>query len=358
MSLHFKDLMLAMGMLKGFNPVLGMECAGVVEEVGPGVDSVSVGQPVICMALAASRGSQRHSMLGTTAVVNAAAVFPRPARLSPAEASGFYGVMATAYYALVVQAGLKAGETVLIHSAAGGVGQSAVQLAQHLGARVVASAGSDTKRRMLQERFGLPAACVIDSRNPRGYVKAVKAATGGEGVHVVLNSVAGLGMEQSLLCLCKKGRFVEIGKVDILGDNKLGLLALKENISLHSVHLDLLQESHPKDVAAAVLKCAELLESGELTAIETTEFPASQVRQLGHSVSCLNCLSPPLPPPSSLTHCHISSRFQGRHLHCSCTPVFEAKSCSWNGSGPALMVLPCAGRIGGCCCRPRRHSST
>jgi NADPH:quinone reductase-like Zn-dependent oxidoreductase len=129
--------------------------------------------------------------------------------LSPAFISSFV-VFGTVLLGLRDLAKVKAGETVLIHGAAGGVGQAAIKFLQHLGATIIASC-SKPKQPNLRELFGLE--LFIDSRAPELYYSEVMKLTKGAGVNVVLNSVSGKGLTESLRCLSHNGRFVEIGKV-------------------------------------------------------------------------------------------------------------------------------------------------
>lgn len=278
-SMHFKDVMLAMGMLRGFKPILGMEASGTVLAVGAQAAAqypeLRPGRQVLCVSMTTDQGESRRALFGTVAVADARSVFPLPNGISLEQGAGFLGVYATAWYALTHIGRLRAGETALIHSAAGGVGQSAVQIAHDLGAQVIGSAGSEAKREFL--RTGLGIVGVLDSHQPETFVADVMRLTDGRGVDLVLNSLAGEGLRASLRCLRPGGRHVEIGKRDMLEDSQLGLRLLKDNISLHSVHLDLLAESHPAVVRALVEECAARLASGQARSLPATVFEAADV---------------------------------------------------------------------------------
>ena len=278
-SLHFKDIMLALGMLPGFTPIIGMECAGEIIEVGSAVagdyPELKPGAEVVCLSMATDGGETRHGLFATTAIVDARCALIRPPGFSDAEAAGFLGVYSTAWYALHDIARLAAGETVLIHSAAGGVGLAAVQIGRSLGAEVLASAGSVEKRAYLRDELGI--GCVLDSRRPGTFVDAVREHTGGPGVNAVLNSLSGEGLTESLRCLAPCGRHVEIGKRDILQDRPMGLAGLQNNISFLSVHLDILDESHPERLRELAKTCLERLSSGAAEPIPSVSFPAREV---------------------------------------------------------------------------------
>ena len=277
-SLHFKDVMLAMGMLKGFTSTLGNELVGVVESIGAAVpEKIKVGDRVIVMSMEASTSDDaskgmEDTLLATMIKVNHSKVFAvKGSEYTAAQIAGFTGVMATAWYALVHKAGLRKRDIVLVHSALGGIGQSAIQIAKLKGATVVASAGTAEKRARLKSEFGV--AHVLNSRDPSSFTQEIMAFTDGRGVDVVLNSLANSGQTESLRCVAAGGRFVEIGKVDILENKALSIGLFKNNISFLSVHLDYLEKTHPEIVAELAEEVLELLYSKQLKPIETKTFP-------------------------------------------------------------------------------------
>ena len=141
-------------------------------------------------------------------VAKAEFVQPRPAGMSAEEGAAFPIAYLTAEFCLGQLAGMRAGERVLIHAAAGGVGMAAVRLAQRAGAEVFATAGSPRKRELLRS---LGVAHVIDSRTT-AFAEAILAQTDGAGVDIVLNSLTGEAIDASFKALARSGRFVEIGK--------------------------------------------------------------------------------------------------------------------------------------------------
>ena len=145
-------------------------------------------------------------------------------------------------YALNRLGHLKEGERVLIHSAAGGVGLAAIQIATAVGAEIYATAGSEEKRSYLRE-LGLTH--VMDSRN-LDFVEVIRTQTDGTGVDVVLNSLAGEFIPASLEVLRPFGRFLEIGKRDIYNNTAIGLRPFRNNLSLHSIDLGpMITDRHP-----------------------------------------------------------------------------------------------------------------
>lgn len=230
-GLNFRDVMWSMSLLPedmlehGFSgPTLGLECAGRVVRVGRDVTDLEVGDRV--MAFAASS----FANYVTVAVDQAVRV---PAALSCEAAATIPVAFFTAYYALVTQAQLKRREWVLIHGGAGAVGLAAIQVAQARGAKVIATAGSPAKRELLG---ALGVAHVLDSRST-AFVDEIRRLTG-EGVDVVLNSLAGEAMERSISCLRPFGRFVELGKRDYVSDTQVGLRPFRRNLSYFGVDVD------------------------------------------------------------------------------------------------------------------------
>ena len=265
-GLNFRDMMWAMGLLPeealidGFaGPTFGLECAGIVRAVGPGVENVAVGDRVAGLAPAS---------LSTEVVTAEHAVMRIPAETSFAAAATVPVVFVTAIYALGTLAKLAAGEHVLIHAAAGGVGLAAIQYAKHRGAFVIATAGSETKRAFLRLAG---ADHVLDSRD-LGFADAVRAITEGQGVDVVLNSLSGEAMEQSLGVLKPFGRFLELGKRDFYLNSRIHLRALRQNISYFAIDVDQLPLQRP-DLARALLgEVSEALASGTIRPLAHRAF--------------------------------------------------------------------------------------
>jgi acyl transferase domain-containing protein/NADPH:quinone reductase-like Zn-dependent oxidoreductase len=200
-GLNFRDVMNAVALRDDEEP-LGGECAGRITAIGDGVTGLAVGDAVVAIAEAA---------LGTYAVADIGHVMPLPAGMNFAEAATIPFAFMTAHHALHTCARVQPGETVLIHAAAGGVGMAALQLAKNAGATIIATAGSDHKRRVLREH-GVEH--VFDSRST-SFVHEVMRVTGNRGVDVALNALAGEFIPATASCLAPTGRFLEIGKREI-----------------------------------------------------------------------------------------------------------------------------------------------
>jgi acyl transferase domain-containing protein/NADPH:quinone reductase-like Zn-dependent oxidoreductase/acyl carrier protein len=203
-GLNFRDVLNALGMYPGEAGALGAEAVGVVAEVGPQVRSLSVGERVM--------GIVPGGLASEATVPDEGLLVRVPDEWSDEVAASVPLVFLTAWYAWVDLAGLRPGERVLVHSGAGGVGMAAIQLARHLGAEVFATA-SEGKWEVLRE-MGLPADHIASSRS-LDFAEEFKAVTGGRGVDVVLNSLAGEFVDASLGLLASGGRFLEMGKTDV-----------------------------------------------------------------------------------------------------------------------------------------------
>ena len=264
-GLNFRDVMWSMGLLPdealldGFaGPTLGLECAGVVTAVGEGVTNVAPGDRVMAFA---------PSSLSSHAVTASHAVLRMPEGMGFAAAATIPVAFLTVVYALGHLAKVEAGERVLIHGGAGGVGLAAIQYAKHRGAVVYATAGSPAKRALLRS-LGVDA--VLDSRSLL-FADEVMRLTDGEGVDVVLNSLSGEAMERSLGVLRPFGRFLELGKRDFYGNTAIGLRPFRHNVSYFGIDADQLPLRRPKLAAAVFREISDL-------------FGAEALRPLPHRV--------------------------------------------------------------------------
>jgi NADPH:quinone reductase-like Zn-dependent oxidoreductase/acyl carrier protein len=254
-ALNFKDVVVGMGFLDAAaweggmtGAELGMDCAGVVTAVGSEVTALRVGDEVLGMA---------HNSLSSHVLADPRHMVKKRAEISFPEAASLSTVFLTAAVALKGLARVKPGETVLIHSAAGGVGSAAVQIAHELGARVIGTTSTQVKRDFLN---GLGVDTIFNSRSAE-FREHVLEATHGRGVDVVLNSLAGDAMTQGIRCLAPFGRFVEIGKLDLDRNRQIGLEPFLQNLSYHCLDLNrwvaaYLDEATP-ELEAIVRKTAE-----------------------------------------------------------------------------------------------------
>jgi polyketide synthase 1/15 len=245
-GVNFRDVVGALGMYPGEAPPLGAEGAGVVIETGPGVAGVVVGDAVMAFLVGA----------GPVVVLDQQMVAKMPQGWTFAEAAAVPVVFSTALYGLADLAGLRAGESVLIHAGTGGVGMAAVQLARNWGVEVFVTASRgkwDTLRAM-----GFDDDHIGDSRTLEFEDKFL-TVTEGRGVDVVLDSLAGEFVDASLRLLVRGGRFLEMGKTDIRDAQKIA--ANYPGVSYRAFDLS---EAGPARMQEMLLELRELFETGVL----------------------------------------------------------------------------------------------
>ena len=244
-GLNFRDVLVALGMYPG-EATVGGEGAGVVLEVGPGVDGLAVGDRVMGLC----------SGFGPVAVVDHRLVVEMPEGWSFAQAASVPIVFMTAYYGLIDLAGLGSGERVLVHAATGGVGMAAVQLARHLGAEVFATA-SPPKWHALRSQ-GFDDAHIASSRTLE-FKERFLEGTDGQGMDVVLDSLAGEFVDASLELLPRGGRFLEMGKTDMRDPSEV--LEGHPGVSYRAFDL---MEAGPERIQEMLGELVGLFESGVL----------------------------------------------------------------------------------------------
>ena len=246
-GLNFKDVLKALGKYPLTESPLGDECAGIVAAVGPGVDRFTPGDRVVAMAY----GSFRSHV-----VTPAALAVPVPETMDLADAAIVPIAYLTAHQSLLGLGQLTAGQRVLIHSATGGVGLWAVQLAVHAGAEVHATAGSPRKRAVLRS---MGVAHVYDSRTLE-FSDAVLQRTDGEGVDLVLNSLSGDYIPQTLRVLRPGGTFVEIGRTEVWTADQVA--ELRPDVGYHVFYLADLAASEPDQLTRMLTEGIAALDAG------------------------------------------------------------------------------------------------
>ena len=270
-GLNFRDVMYTLGLLSdeavenGYaGPTLGLEFAGEVERAGRDIGGYRPGDRVVGFGPAGFSDRVR---------VKADALAHIPPGMDLPAAATMPSAFFTVYYALHHLARLEAGETVLIHGAAGGVGIAAVQYAQWRGAEIHATAGSDEKRDLLRQ-MGIEH--IYDSRS-LAYADEILAATGGRGVDVVLNSLAGEAINRNLRVLKPFGRFLELGKRDFYENTRIGLRPLRNNISYFGIDADQLMRERPDLTRRLFTEMMDLFRAGELHPLPYRVFDANEV---------------------------------------------------------------------------------
>jgi NADPH:quinone reductase-like Zn-dependent oxidoreductase/acyl carrier protein len=260
-ALNFRDVLNALGMYPGDPGPLGVECIGEIVALGPGVSGWSVGEQVMAMPF---RGYCTYS----NAPVNM--IFRRPANLSLAEAATVLTGYLTAIYSLSHLGNMKAGDRVLIHAGAGGVGLAAVQLAQQAGAEIFATAGSPAKREYLRQ-LGVPH--VMDSRS-LDFAATIRELTAGQGIDLVLNSLTGPAITEGLSLLKPGGSFLEIGKNELL--NPAQVLKINPKAKYYVVDLVPPFRDTPQLMNQLVASITTSLEAGKLRPLPYRTFSLSE----------------------------------------------------------------------------------
>ncbi|KAJ9490163.1 hypothetical protein VN97_g3106 [Penicillium thymicola] len=253
--INSRDVAAAVGIVDDY--MLGDECAGIVRKVGKNVNPADFKSGDRVLALRPGRGAHR------SVVRNPACHCYRLGQMPFEQAAAVPLILTTAYYSLVDTARLQPGETVLIHAAAGGVGQMAIQIAQMIGANIIATVGSLAKRDLLISQYALADENILNSRD-NSFVDGVMRLTDGRGVDVVLNSLAGELLHASWNSLATFGRFVEIGKRDIHENTTIGMEPFRRNVSFSSVDLVTIYK-HNRQLGARLLShCCNLVHEGKI----------------------------------------------------------------------------------------------
>jgi acyl transferase domain-containing protein/NADPH:quinone reductase-like Zn-dependent oxidoreductase/acyl carrier protein len=253
-GLNFRDVLNVLGMFTG---PLGSECVGRVDALGDGVEGLAEGDEVVAFAPGTHDGY---------VIADARLVAPKPNNLTSVEAATLPTAFLTAQYTLRHLAKIGAGDRVLIHAATGGVGLAAVQIAQRAGAEIFATAGSDRKRAFLRE-LGVPH--IMDSRS-LDFGREILERTGGRGVDIVLNSLAGDFIATSFSALAPRGRFIEIGKRDIWSAEQVAHLG--KDIRYHIVDLGGAAIEEPEVIGHMLREIVKAVERQELRPLRAVQY--------------------------------------------------------------------------------------
>ncbi|KAL2678957.1 hypothetical protein Neosp_009711 [[Neocosmospora] mangrovei] len=259
-GLNFRDVMVAMGQLQ--DDVLGIECSGRVVRLGPQVKNFVLGDRVFGM----HRGCFKSSIR-----VDSRTFEKIPSETSYDEAATIPCTFGTAYYALHDVARLQPEESVLIHSAAGGVGQAAIRVAQHIGATIYATVSTSEKRDFLVNTYGLLPSNILNSRD-LSFKHGILRLTENRGVDVVLNSLAGEALRQSWLCVAPFGRFIELGKRDMYDNTGLDMLPFATNITFSGVDLLMINNDYPLRFQQIMRNVVSLMNRGVARPLPLTLF--------------------------------------------------------------------------------------
>ncbi|KAE9569129.1 Highly reducing polyketide synthase [Colletotrichum fructicola] len=256
-GMNFKDVLIAMGIVDSANSRMGLEAAGVVREIGPNVRALAPGDRVFVFG---------GGCFSTGITISEKLCVKIPDSLSFEDAATMPCVFSTVIHGLLEVGRLESGDSVLIHSACGGVGLAAMQICKMAGAEIFCTVGSEEKAKYLMSTFGMPRDHIFQSRDA-SFLPDILDATGGRGVDIVLNSLSGELLHASWSCIAEFGRMIEIGKRDFIGNGKLALNPFEMNRSYHGVDLGHLIELKPEKGNRLLKKIVELYETGHVTAL-------------------------------------------------------------------------------------------
>lgn len=272
-SLNFPDLLIVQNKYQMKPPlpfVPGSEYAGVIAAVGEGVAQLKVGQSVACLS---GTGG-----FGTHTIAPAALCMPLPAGFPHVDAAAFIMIYATSHHALVDRGQLKAGETVLVLGAAGGVGTAAIQIAKAMGARVVAAASTDEKCELCSSIGADTTINYSKETLQGGFRDAVKAATGGKGPDIIYDPVGGDFAEPAFRSIAWRGRYLVVGfasgPIPALPLN----LPLLKGASLVGVFWGDFAKREPKNNAAMMAELAQWYAQGKVKPVIDRTMPMAELK--------------------------------------------------------------------------------
>jgi NADPH2:quinone reductase len=269
-AVNFPDVLMCRGTYQvrpelPFTP--GVELCGQVVTLGPGVTGPAVGDRVIGVSTLPWGG------FAELAVMDSARTLPAPGSLDDAQAASLHIGYQTAWFALHRRAGLRPGETLLVHAAAGGVGSAAVQLGKAAGARVIGVVGGPSKVDIAR-RLG---ADVVVDRHREDFVDVVKAETSGRGADVVFDPVGGEAYQRSTKCIAFEGRIVVVGFAGGQIPSPALNHALVKNYSILGLHWGLYATHDPQALVACHRDLTELASSGAVCPLVSERLPLGQL---------------------------------------------------------------------------------
>ena len=267
-GVNFRDLLLVLGSLSWHAP--GLEGAGVVTRVGARVNDLHVGDQVFYVVHEAGMANfvripslRAHRLPGGLDMVSAASL---PIAYS------------TAIMSIIEVGRLRKGQTVLVHSASGAVGQACIMIAQHIGVQIFATAGSAEKREFVSQTYGIPKPQIFSSRTSN-FKYGILEATDGRGVDLVVNSLSGLLLQETWDLVAENGTSVEIGKKDLLENNYLPMRNFDKNVTFSAIDLRKIAMARPEAVQEWLSTIVRLVESQKILPIRpVTSVPVTDVK--------------------------------------------------------------------------------
>ncbi|RSL49057.1 hypothetical protein CEP54_012625 [Fusarium duplospermum] len=272
-GLNFRDVVYAMGLIssQSSNLSLGMEVSGTVKRFGSAVTGLNIGDRV--MSFTYEGGFSTHVTVADHFV------HKLPDTLSFEEAATIQGCFATVVYALLDVGRLRKGMSVLIHSACGGVGLSAIQVTQMMGAEIYATVGSEKKKDYLVKTYNIPRERIFNSRDA-SFLSGVMEQTAGKGVDLVLNSLPGELLHASWKCVAKNGSLLELGKRDLAGFGQLDMSRFLDNRSYCGIDVMYMMKEQGVVLRDVLQRTIAFFEQGKLKPLEPiTSFDAADIKQ-------------------------------------------------------------------------------
>jgi NADPH:quinone reductase-like Zn-dependent oxidoreductase len=252
-GVNFRDILVALGQLTIGS--VGLECSGIITRVGAECRKFKKGDKVVGFLPNCYSTHIRFQETDPVVLIPEGVSLPAAASV-PAN-------FITAYIGLKELARIQPGESVLIHSGAGGTGQAAIQIAKHFGAQVFTTVGSESKKAFLIETYGIHESHIYSSRSTL-FSKGVMHQTKGKGVDIVFNSLSGESLLKTWECIAPYGRFIEIGKRDILANSKLPMMQFAKNTTFSSLDLGSWANDRPEACISALRTIFDLIVGGQL----------------------------------------------------------------------------------------------
>ena len=298
-AINEKDMSAINNAMRPRSVKVGSECAGIVASTGPGVANVKTCDKVIAFG---------DNCLASSIIVSADKVFKKPTLLSAAESAGSGIAYANAVFALLTRAGLKKGQTVLIHSACTGVGQACIEVAKLIGANIICTESSEDKLAYLKGQCHIHN---VSHAEPVTFYNDVMNWTSRRGVDVVINFEGGRILEQSISCLSHGGHLCQMGGMDMFESSQFVLSALVKNVSVHAIQIEELMQKEPSAFCQLMLEVLKQMEDGALHPIPTSVCSISDAMETVKNAASLDiigrlvaevpsCYSPELQPPTEI----------------------------------------------------------
>ncbi|THC95048.1 hypothetical protein EYZ11_005486 [Aspergillus tanneri] len=266
-GLNFKDIMVSMGLV-GDTGEQGLEASGIVRNVGPGVTNIQIGDRI---------SIARKGLMRTRIILPARCCVVVPDNLSLEDAAAGPCVFMTAMYSLIHCGNLQKGQSVLIHSACGGVGLAAIQICQLIGTEIFVTVGNKEKATHLMENFSIAEDHIFDSRST-SFLQDILKKTKNIGVDLVLNSLSGELLHASWKCVAPFGKMIELGKRDFIGHGKLDMDLFQDNRSFIGVDLLEIGYKRPQLLQRLMKQFLEYFRDGKIGSIRPVSvYEASNI---------------------------------------------------------------------------------